>query len=322
MLIGEVGARSGVSTRMLRHYDALGLVRPTGRTVGGYREYSDDDIRRIFHVESLRSLGLTLRQVGDALAAPNFAPSALVDDLVRRTEDRIAREQELLTRLRTVDALSPTDWEGVLRIVELMQGLSSPSSGIRQRTALEAEAPAEVLAEAILTENNANVVGALQWALDRAPGDALRVMARGLGSDDVDVRRRAILTIAELPGDEALAVLDAALTDDDPTVNAHAALALGRRGVHAAVPTLVTMVVEGRSDVEASDILGVLSQDPDCKAEMLAAFDEARHREPSVRIRVAQALVEIPGPDARRQLDRLAHDDDATVALVARALLR
>ena len=47
MLIGEVARRSGVSTRMLRHYDALGLVRPTGRTIGGYREYSEADIRRM-----------------------------------------------------------------------------------------------------------------------------------------------------------------------------------------------------------------------------------------------------------------------------------
>ena len=61
MLIGEVARRSGVSARMLRHYDSLGLVRPTGRTGGGYREYSGADIRRIFHIESLRSLGLSLR---------------------------------------------------------------------------------------------------------------------------------------------------------------------------------------------------------------------------------------------------------------------
>ncbi len=57
MLIGEVSRRCGVSTRMLRHYDTLGLVKPTGRTSSGYREYSADDIRRLFHVESLRTLG-------------------------------------------------------------------------------------------------------------------------------------------------------------------------------------------------------------------------------------------------------------------------
>ena len=51
MRIGKVATRSGVSARMLRHYDALGLVRPSGRSSGGYREYSEDDIRRIFHVD-------------------------------------------------------------------------------------------------------------------------------------------------------------------------------------------------------------------------------------------------------------------------------
>ena len=77
MLIGEVARRSGVSTRMLRHYDALGLVRPTGRTTGGYREYSAEDIRRIFHVESLRSLGLSLKQIGRALDDEAFTPAGL-----------------------------------------------------------------------------------------------------------------------------------------------------------------------------------------------------------------------------------------------------
>ena len=39
MLIGDVARFSGVSARMLRHYEALGLVRPTGRTSAGYRDY-------------------------------------------------------------------------------------------------------------------------------------------------------------------------------------------------------------------------------------------------------------------------------------------
>ena len=67
MRIGEVAERSGVSARMLRHYDALGLVRPSQRSSTGYREYAPEDIRRIFHVESLRSLGLSLKEIGRAL---------------------------------------------------------------------------------------------------------------------------------------------------------------------------------------------------------------------------------------------------------------
>lgn len=45
----------------------LGLVRPRGRTSAGYREYGDADLHRILHVEALRSLGLSLAQVGHAL---------------------------------------------------------------------------------------------------------------------------------------------------------------------------------------------------------------------------------------------------------------
>lgn len=92
---------------MLRHYDSLGLVRPTGRTEAGYREYSSEDIRRILHVESLRSLGMSLREVGRALDDPGFTPSELVDDLIRQTRERIAAETALLTRLRRIGATEP-----------------------------------------------------------------------------------------------------------------------------------------------------------------------------------------------------------------------
>ena len=84
MLIGDAARYTGVSVRMLRHYDAVGLVRPTGRTIGGYRDYSDDDVRTILQVKALRSLGLTLKQIGRVLEDPGRAPAALVDDLRRR----------------------------------------------------------------------------------------------------------------------------------------------------------------------------------------------------------------------------------------------
>ena len=52
MLIGEVSKHSGVSARMLRHYDSVGLVSSTGRFQSGYRQYSAEDVRRLFHVEA------------------------------------------------------------------------------------------------------------------------------------------------------------------------------------------------------------------------------------------------------------------------------
>ncbi len=329
MLIGEVARHSGVSTRMLRHYDALGLVRPTGRTVGGYREYSAADVRRIFQVESLRSLGLSLKQVGRALEDPACTPSALVGDLIRWTEDRLEREQELLERLRAIDASAPTGWEGVLRIVELMQGLNSTSAARRQQAVLVppegVSVPAELLAGAVLSESDPNVAGALRWALARSGGDGMATLAAGLHSGDVDIRRRAVLAIAgmsEAPG--ATPVLADALGDPDATVRGHAALALGRRGVTAAVPTLVGMVVEGSNDVDAAEVLGTLSRDPGCADRILTALVEelaAHTADSATRIRLTQALVELSGTAVREVLRQLAQDDDRAVALVASAFV-
>nr|WP_225957561.1 HEAT repeat domain-containing protein [Amycolatopsis lexingtonensis] len=323
-MIGEVARRSGVSTRMLRHYDSLGLVRPTGRTVGGYREYSEADIRRIFHVEGLRSLGLSLRQVGRALADPAFTPSTLVGDLIRRTEERLKRERELLDRLRTIDASAPFGWEGVLRVVELLHGLDSPIPSSRQQAVLapadDVPLPAELLAKAVLAERDPYVAGALRWALARTGGDGLAGVAAGIRSADADVRRRAVLAVASLPGDEATEVLTGALDDPDPEVRRRAALAAGRRGVTAAVPVLVGMVTEGTNDVEASEVLGTLSADPARGERILAALAGELTADTAVRIRLAQALAELPGPGPRDLLRRLAGDDDPTVALVATAL--
>jgi DNA-binding transcriptional MerR regulator len=315
---------------MLRHYDALGLVRPTGRTAGGYREYSVEDVRRIFNVESLRSLGLSLKQIRRALEDPAFTPAALVGDLIRWTENRLAREQELLERLRAIDASAPAGWQDVLRIVELMRELGSASAARRQQAALARPAgvsvPAELLVGAVLAESDPHVAGALHWALARSGGDGVAALAAGACSEDVDVRRRAVLAIAEMseaPG--ATAALADALGDPDTTVRRHAALALGGRGGAAAVPVLVGMVVEGANDVEVAEALGTLARDPACMERIMTALvDELAvpTADSATRIRLIQALFELAGTTVQVVLRQLADDEDHEVALVASALLR
>ncbi|GAA2900127.1 MerR family transcriptional regulator [Actinoplanes cyaneus] len=320
MLIGEVARRSGVSTRMLRHYDTLGLVRPTGRTVGNYREYAAADIRRIFHVESLRSLGLSLRQVQQALDDPAFAPADLVADLIRRTEDRLRQEQELLDRLRAVDASAPDGWQGVLRIVALLHGLNSPDAARRQQSVLTDTMPVDVLAGAVLTESDPNVAGALRWALTRAGTAGVDAVAAGLDAPDPQIRRRAVLALAAIPDDDATTLLTGALDDPAPEVRGPAALALGRRGVITALPALVAMIVDGVNDVEASELLGALAQQPagaDPILNALLAELSAPAASPAVRIRLAQALAELPPAVTRDTLHHLSRDADRTVAAIA-----
>ncbi|MGJ6963769.1 HEAT repeat domain-containing protein [Streptosporangium sp. G11] len=328
MLIGEVARRSGVSARMLRHYDSLGLVRPTGRSDAGYREYSGEDIRRIFHIESLRSLGLSLRDVGRALDDPGFTPSELVADLIRRTRERIAAETELLTRLRRIDAVEPAGWEDVLQVVTLLRALGSKSAGERQRAALssveEVSVPVEALVEAALSERDPNVAGALRWALAQSGDGGLALLARGLGSPVAEVRERAVQSIAEIPDGEATTLLRDALANPDIVVRRYAALALGARGVADAIPTLIDVVVEGTNDVDAADALSALAGRP-ALADRIATglVDRLTHGgvEPSARRRLTQALADIPGTTVSRALADLSHDEDRAVALTATYIL-
>ncbi|MFI2008657.1 HEAT repeat domain-containing protein [Streptomyces jumonjinensis] len=329
MLIGDVARRSGVSARMLRHYESLGLVRPTGRTDSGYREYSSDNIRRIFHIESLRSLGLSLRDVRRALDDPGFAPAELVDDLIRQTRDRITAETELLTRLRRIGAAGPAGWEDVLQIVALLQALGSKSAGARQRAALsaveEVPVPVEALVEAVLSESDPNVAGALRWALAQSGEDGPALLAEGLGSPAAEVRKRAVQSIAEIPNGEATALLQDALTHPDIMVRGYAALALGARGVADAIPTLIDMIVEGRNDADAADALSTLASDP-ALADQIATglVDCLTHSTvgSSARRRLTQALADIPGISTSRALADLAHDEDRAVALTATYILK
>ncbi|MEV4627225.1 MerR family transcriptional regulator [Micromonospora sp. NPDC049523] len=328
MLIGDVARRSGVSARMLRHYESLGLVRPTGRTESGYREYASEDIRRIFHIESLRSLGLSLREVGRALDDPGFTPAQLVDDLMRQTRERITSETELLTRLRRIGAAEPAGWEDVLQIVALLQALGSESAGKRQRAALssveEAPVPVEALVEAVLSETDPIVAGALRWALVQSGAGGAELLAEGLDSPAAEVRKRAVQSIAEIPNGDATALLQDALANPDIVVRRYAALALGVRGIAAAVPTLIDMIVEEANDVDAADALSALASDP-ALADQIATrlVDCLTHDtvDSSARRRLTQALADIPGITTSRALADLSRDEDRAVALTAAYIL-
>ena len=62
-----------MSVKTLHHWDAIGLVRPSGRTAGGYRVYSGDDVARVHRVLVYRELGFPL---AEAEEMPNIAPDA------------------------------------------------------------------------------------------------------------------------------------------------------------------------------------------------------------------------------------------------------
>jgi DNA-binding transcriptional MerR regulator len=96
--VGRVAALAKVSVRTLHHYDALGLLRPSGRSEAGYRLYSDGDLERLQQVLLYRELGLPLDDIARLMNDPGFD----------RLEALVAQRAQVLAKLRRNKALLAT----------------------------------------------------------------------------------------------------------------------------------------------------------------------------------------------------------------------
>ncbi|MFP3712815.1 MerR family transcriptional regulator [Puerhibacterium sp. TATVAM-FAB25] len=83
MHIGAVAERTGLSLRSLRHWDEVGLVRPSGRTEGGFRLYTEPDVERILLVRRMKPLGFSLEEMGRLLELADRVAAGDADDAVR-----------------------------------------------------------------------------------------------------------------------------------------------------------------------------------------------------------------------------------------------
>jgi hypothetical protein len=81
------------------------------------------------------------------------------------------------------------------------------------------------------------------------------------------------------------------------------------------------MVVDGTNDVEAAEVLGTLALDPGRADQVMNALIDELAADSAVRIRLTQALAELPAPLTEDVLRQLTHDDDRTVAAIATALV-
>jgi len=113
--VGQVAALAGVSVRTLHHYDEIGLLRPSGRTHGGYRTYSVADLERLAQVVAYRELGFSLEQVaavldGDASTADHLREQhRLLRARITRLERMLAGVEKAMEAEQMGIALTPEE---------------------------------------------------------------------------------------------------------------------------------------------------------------------------------------------------------------------
>ncbi len=105
MQIGEIARKAGTSARTVRYYEELGLIQPDSHSSGGFRLYSEDNLKRLRVISFLKELGLSLSEIREIFAAKKASGAdketirtllRIFGDKLRLVDSRI----ESLSRIR------------------------------------------------------------------------------------------------------------------------------------------------------------------------------------------------------------------------------
>ncbi len=106
MNIGQAAAASGISAKMIRYYETVGLVRPADRTASNYRDFSARDVNELCFIKRARTLGFSVEEIARLLelwrdrGRPSREVKAIAARHVEELDARIAEMQAMADTLR------------------------------------------------------------------------------------------------------------------------------------------------------------------------------------------------------------------------------
>jgi Cu(I)-responsive transcriptional regulator len=138
MNIGQAAAASGVSAKMIRHYESIGLIGEATRTASGYRVYTDHDVHTLSFIRRARDLGFSVPRIRDLLALWRDQNRASAD-VKRIALDHV---EELRAKMREIEAITDT----LLHLAKHCHGDDRPDCPIIQGLAQDDVTPAAPVA--------------------------------------------------------------------------------------------------------------------------------------------------------------------------------
>jgi MerR family transcriptional regulator, thiopeptide resistance regulator len=100
--VGQLAKLTGLTVRALHHYHAIGLLEPSQRSDSGYRLYTQGDIVRLFRIQALQRLNLSLNEVAAVLAKDGAPLPEMIVQQLDELDDRIEKATALRTRLSQI----------------------------------------------------------------------------------------------------------------------------------------------------------------------------------------------------------------------------
>ena len=129
MNIGEAARHSGVTAKMIRHYEGIGLIPKATRTFSGYRTYSANDVHTLRFVRQARNLGFSIKQIEQLLGLwrNQRRPSSKVKALaLAHIGELDARITELQAMKRTLQDLAAHCHGDERPECPILDGLAAP----------------------------------------------------------------------------------------------------------------------------------------------------------------------------------------------------